>query len=67
VQATPIQRYDRTPSLDMHARPFVPAVAQTCHSHEHPPAMTITHRHRGTVTVPAPVLPKGQLGQQEAS
>ena len=45
-----------TPTRTHPARPFVPAVAQTCHSHEHLQAMTITRRHRGTVTVPAPVL-----------
>ena len=45
-----------TPTRTYPARPFVPAVAQTCHSHEHLQAITITRRHRGTVTVPAPVL-----------
>ena len=34
----------------------MPAVAQTCHSHEHLQAMTIARRHRSTVSVPAPVL-----------
>ncbi len=44
-----------TPTRTHPARPFVPAMAQTCHSHEHLPAKTIAY-HRRTVTVPAPFL-----------